>query len=59
MGTLVAVLSQLFWGVTIGALTGTVGLILKVVLTAGGVFGSGFAIFNWRKLRDRLSFRRR
>ncbi|VWX53133.1 hypothetical protein [Novosphingobium sp. 9U] len=59
MGTLVAILSQLFWGVTIGALTGTVGAIAKLLLMAGGVFGSGFAVFHWRKVRDRLAFWRR
>jgi hypothetical protein len=25
---------------------------------AGGLFGGGFALFNWQKLRKRLRFRR-
>ena len=58
MGTVVAILSQLFWGVTVGALTGTVGAIAKLLAMAGGLFGGGFAIFNWQKLRKRLRFRR-
>jgi hypothetical protein len=59
MGTVVAIISQLFWGVTVGALTGTAALLAKFAAMAGGVFGSGFAVFRWRKLRDRLPFRRR
>ncbi len=49
-----AILSQLFWGVTVGALTGTAALLGKVFLFGGGVFGGGFALLNWRKLRERL-----
>jgi hypothetical protein len=59
MGTVVAILSQLFWGVTVGALTGTAALIAKLVATAAGVFGSGFVVFHWRKLRAWLPFKRR
>jgi len=59
MGTVVAILSQLFWGVTVGALTGTAALIGKLLLMAGGVFGGGFAVFKWRKLRALLPFRKR
>lgn len=58
MGTVVAILSQLFWGVTIGALTGTFGLIAKLILSLGGLLGGGYTVFNWRKLRDRLRFKR-
>jgi len=59
MGTVVAILSQLFWGVTVGALTGTAALIGKLFLMVGGVFGGGFAIFHWRKLRALLPFGKR
>jgi hypothetical protein len=59
MGTVVAILSQLFWGVTVGALTGTVALLAKVMITASGVFGGGFALFRWRTLKDKLTFWRR
>ena len=59
MGTVVAILSQLFWGVTVGALTGTAALIGKLLLSMGGLFGGGFAIFHWRKLRALLPFRKR
>jgi hypothetical protein len=54
MNTVMAILSQLFWGVTVGALTGTVALIAKIFLFGGGLFGGGYAVFNWRKLRERL-----
>ncbi len=59
MGTVVAILSQLFWGVTVGALTGTAALLGKLIATAGGVFGGGFLLFRWRKLRALLPFKRR
>ena len=59
MGTVVAILSQLFWGVTVGALTGTVGVIAKLFVMLGGIAGSGFTLFHWRKVRDRLAFWRR
>jgi len=59
MGTVVAILSQLFWGVTVGALTGTAALLAKLIATAGGVFGGGYALFRWRKVREKLAFWRR
>jgi hypothetical protein len=59
MGTVVAILSQLFWGVTVGALTGTVALLAKLLAVGTGVFGGGFALFNWRKVRAKLAFWRR
>lgn len=59
MGTLVAILSQLFWGVTVGALSGTAAAIAKLFMFGGSLFGGGFALFNWRKLRAKLPFRRR
>jgi hypothetical protein len=59
MGTLVAILSQLFWGVTIGALTGAAGAVAKLFVMGGGLLGGGWAVFNWRKLRARLAFWRR
>lgn len=59
MGTVVAILSQLFWGVTVGALSGTAAAIAKLFALGGGLFGGGFAILNWRKLRARLGFKRR
>lgn len=59
MGTVVAILSQLFWGVTVGALTGTIAMLGKLLAVATGVFGGSFALFNWRKLRNKLAFWRR
>jgi hypothetical protein len=59
MGTVVAILSQLFWGVTVGALTGTAALLGKLLAVAAGLFGGGFAVFNWRKVRTKLAFWRR
>jgi hypothetical protein len=59
MGTVVAILSQLFWGVTVGALSGTATAIAKLFALGAGLFGGGFAIFNWRKLRTKLGFKRR
>jgi hypothetical protein len=58
MNTVMAILSQLFWGVTVGALTGTAALIAKIFLFGGGLFGGGYAALNWRKLRERLRSRR-
>lgn len=54
MGTVMAILSQLFWGVTVGALSGTLVAIVKLFALGGGLFGGGYAVFNWRKLRERL-----
>lgn len=54
-----AILSQLFWGVTVGALSGTAAAIAKLFAMAAGLFGGGYAVFNWRKLRALLPFRRR
>lgn len=54
MGTVVAILSQLFWGVTVGALTGTVGALAKLGATLGSVVGGGFLIRRWRRLRAKL-----
>lgn len=59
MGTIVAILSQLFWGVTVGALSGTAAVIAKLFAVGGGLFGGGYAMFNWRKLRSKLAFWRR
>jgi len=59
MGTIVAILSQLFWGVTAGALSGTLAALLKLFAIGGGLAGSGYAIFNWRRLHALLAFRRR
>lgn len=59
MGTVVAILSQLFWGVTVGALSGTAAIVFKLFATFAGVFGSAFAVFHWRKLRAMLPFKRR
>jgi hypothetical protein len=59
MGTVVAILSQLFWGVTVGALSGTAAIIAKLFAMAGGLFGGGFALFHWRKLKALLLFKRR
>lgn len=58
MGTVMAILSQLFWGVTVGALTGTLAAIAKLFALGGGLFGGGYVALNWRKLRERLRNRR-
>jgi hypothetical protein len=59
MGTVVAILSQLFWGVTVGALSGTAVVIAKLFALGAVLFGGGLAVFNWRKLRAKLGSRRR
>jgi len=54
MNTLMAILSQLFWGVTVGALSGSFAFIGKLLGTAGAVAGGGYAIRRWRKRRKGL-----
>ena len=51
MTWLVSVLSQLFWGVTVGALTAAATLIGQAVLVGCGVAGAGCAAHHWRKRR--------
>ncbi|MET1757080.1 hypothetical protein ABVV53_16690 [Novosphingobium sp. RD2P27] len=53
-----AILSQLFWGVTIGALSGTFIALAKLLAMGGAVVGGGFAFRKWRKLRALVRFRR-
>lgn len=59
MNTVMAILSQLFWGVTVGALSGTATALAKLFALGGGLFGGGYAMFNWRKLSGKLAFWRR
>jgi hypothetical protein len=53
MNTLVSILSQLFWGVTVGALTAAATAIVQLALLGGGVFVAGAAAWRWRARRKR------
>lgn len=58
MNTLMSILSQLFWGVTVGALSGTAMAIAKLLATIGGVGGGVYLVRHWRKLSAMLGFKR-
>lgn len=58
MGTVVAILSQLFWGVTVGALSGAAVFVAKLFALIAALLAGGLAVFHWRKLRAMLSFKR-
>jgi len=53
MNTLVSILSQLFWGVTAGALMAAVTTIGQFAAMAGGVFGAGYLARRWRGKRGK------
>ncbi|HUD28170.1 MAG TPA: hypothetical protein VMQ93_04805 [Novosphingobium sp.] len=46
-----AILSQLFWGVTIGALTTAFETLAKGAVMIGGLGGAGWYGLKWRKAR--------
>ncbi|MCJ2180394.1 hypothetical protein [Novosphingobium album (ex Hu et al. 2023)] len=46
-----AILSQLFWGVTVGALSSTFSLLAKAVMVVGGLGGAGWWGLRRRKHR--------
>jgi hypothetical protein len=52
MNTFMAIMSQLFWGVTVGALTVTASAIGKILLAVGVIGGFGWWALR-RRLRDR------
>jgi hypothetical protein len=52
VNTFMAIMSQLFWGVTVGALTVTASAIGKILLAVGVVGGLGWWALR-RRLRDR------
>lgn len=52
MHAVMDILAQLFWGVTVGALTATFALIAKLALGACAVVGAGWW-FWWLRARGR------
>lgn len=54
MNTFMAIMSQLFWGVTVGALSSTFALIAKGAALVGGLGCAG-----WWNLRRKRQQRRR
>lgn len=51
MHNFMAILSQLFWGVTIGALSAAFETLAKGAMMLGGLGGAGWYGFKWRKAR--------
>lgn len=51
MSTFMAILSQLFWGVTVGALSSTFGLLAKAAATLLGFGGAGWFGLRWHRGR--------
>jgi hypothetical protein len=50
MNSVIAVLSQIAWAITIGGLTAAVTLLAKILAVAGGLAGCGYLIWRLRKL---------
>lgn len=46
-----AIMSQLFWGVTIGALSTAFGTLAKGAVMIGGLGGASWYGLKWRKAR--------
>jgi len=46
-----AIMSQLFWGVTVGALSSTFGFLAKAAATFAGFGGAGWWGLRWRRGR--------
>lgn len=51
MHNFMAILSQLFWGVTIGALSAAFEALVKGAVMIGGLGGAGWYGLKWRKAR--------
>jgi hypothetical protein len=51
MNTLVSILSQLFWGVTVGALTAAATALVQFALVGFGALVAGAAAWRWRARR--------
>jgi len=51
MNTFMAILSQLFWGVTVGALSAAFETLAKGAVMIGGLGGAGWYGLKWRKER--------
>ncbi|MCJ2188732.1 hypothetical protein [Novosphingobium beihaiensis] len=54
MNTFMAIMSQLFWGVTVGALSSTFSLLAKGTIVLGGLGGTA-----WYGLKRRRGSRKR
>lgn len=55
MNTFIAIMSQLFWGVTVGALSSTFALAAKAMVLFAGVGSAGWCGWRWhcRRKPDR------
>lgn len=51
MNTFMAIMAQLFWGVTVGALSSTFSLLAKGAMMALGFGGAGWWGLRWRRGR--------
>ena len=51
MGQIIAVLSQLAWGVTVGGLTAAAGAVAQGAVVTCGVAGCGYVLWRRRKKR--------
>lgn len=48
-----AIMSQLFWGVTVGALSSTFSLLAKATVTLAGLGGAAWWGLRWQRDRSR------
>ncbi|MFC0206162.1 hypothetical protein [Novosphingobium soli] len=58
MNTFMAIMSQLFWGVTVGALSTAFGTLAKGAAMIGGLGGAGWYGLKWHRGRRDRSRRR-
>lgn len=53
MNTFMAIMSQLFWGVTVGALSSAFSTVAKGAAMLGGLGGAGWYGLKWRRGRSK------
>lgn len=53
MNTFMAIMSQLFWGVTVGALSSAFSTVAKGVAMLGGLGGAGWWGLRWHRGRSK------
>jgi hypothetical protein len=51
MNTFMAIMSQLFWGVTVGALSSAFSFAAKAAVMIGGLGGAGWWSLRWHRTR--------